>query len=145
MIITSETTLYQQAKKQQNELSSSIVSTCIQIVCSVCHSSPADFTGHPAFHLDDIRGTGEAEASQHPLPALQLVHLQDGPSFLQLSLGRSNICCDLKHTRVLLYHAAFTKCKIGEAYYYKIHFDNCQQFFQLSACLSVLSDVHYPL
>lgn len=53
---------------------------------------PANFTGDSPFHLDDIRRAGEAEASQNSLPALQLVHLQDGPSFLQLSLGRSNVC-----------------------------------------------------
>lgn len=56
---------------------------------------PADFTGHPSFHLDDIRGAGEAQPPQDSLPALELVHLQDGLSLLQLPLGCPNICSDL--------------------------------------------------
>lgn len=43
---------------------------------------PADFTGHPSFHLNNIRGAGEPQAPQNSLPALQLVHLQDGLSLL---------------------------------------------------------------
>lgn len=74
-----------------------------QTVCALCASLPADFTGNPPFHLDDVGGTGEAEASQNSLPALQLVHLQDGPSFLQLSLGCSNVCGDLKNTHTHMY------------------------------------------
>ena len=65
--------------------------------CVLRSSLPADFTSDAPFHLDDIRGTGEAESAQNPLAALQLVHLQDGPSFLQLLFGSSNICRDLKH------------------------------------------------
>lgn len=68
---------------------------------------PADFTGDPPLHLNDIRRAGESEAPQNSLPALELVHLQDGPSFLQLPLGRSNICCNLKqkhmHTNTYCY------------------------------------------
>lgn len=56
---------------------------------------PADFTGDPPFHLDDVGRTGEAEAPQDSLPALELVHLQDGARFLQLQLGRSNLSGDL--------------------------------------------------
>lgn len=52
---------------------------------------PADFTGDPAFHFDDIRGAGEAESSENSLSALQLVHLQDGAGFLQLPFGGSNL------------------------------------------------------
>lgn len=87
------------------------------LVCVLHPSLPANFTGDPPFHLDDVRRTGESEAPQNSLPALQLVHLQDGLSFLQLSLGRSNICCNLKHTHkhVLLHHATFTWCQLGEA------------------------------
>lgn len=61
-------------------------------------SLPADFAGYPPFHLDDVGRTGEPEAPQNSLPAFQLVHLQDGPSFLQLPLGCPDICCNLKHT-----------------------------------------------
>lgn len=63
-------------------------------------SLPANFTCDPSFHLDDIRRTGESEASQDSLPALQLVHLQDGPGFFQLSLGCSDVSCDLKNTHM---------------------------------------------
>lgn len=75
-----------------------LVSDNLCTVVSTVPFLPANFTGNSAFHLDHIRGAGEAEAPQNSLPALQLVHLQHGPSFLQLSLGRSNVCCDLKHT-----------------------------------------------
>lgn len=74
---------------------------------------PADFTGHPSFHLDDIGGAGESQAPQNSLPALQLVHLQDGLSFLQLPLGCSDICSDLERRqakeRGCLYSAAREK------------------------------------
>lgn len=56
---------------------------------------PADFTGHPSFHLDDVGGAGESQTPQDSLPALELVHLQDGLSLLQLPLGCPNICSDL--------------------------------------------------
>lgn len=62
----------------------------------LCGSSlPADFTGHPSFHLDDVGGAGESQTPQDSLPALQLVHLQDSLSLLQLPLGCPNICSDL--------------------------------------------------
>ena len=119
---------------------------CVQwhhcISTNGCLSQPADFTSDSAFHLDDVGGAGEAKASQNSLPALQLVHLQDGSGFLQLSLGGSNICPNLKHTHtkkqkqkrthVLLYNAAFSKRDLGVAFlkkklYWK-HFDNYQLF-----------------
>lgn len=84
-------------------------------VCICCPSLPANFTGDPPFHLDDIRRTGKTETSQDSLPALQLVHLQDGPSFLQLSLGRPNICRDLRHRYASLKVAIFTSFQLGEA------------------------------
>lgn len=64
-------------------------------------SLPADFTGDSSFHLDDIRRAGESKAPQNSLPALQLIHLQNGPSFLQLSLGRANIRSNLRHTPIV--------------------------------------------
>lgn len=78
---------------------------------------PADFAGYPPFHLDDVGRTGEPEAPQNSLPAFQLVHLQDGPSFLQLPLGCPDICCDLKHTHTqgLLHRATFTSRYHGDA------------------------------
>lgn len=91
-------------------------------ICIIWQSTlPAYFTCDTSFHLDDIRGTGESEASQNSLPALQLVHLQDSPSFLQLSLGCSNICCDLKRKHANVKSLADTKLgKRFQGFYKKI-------------------------
>lgn len=69
-------------------------------VCVPRPPLPANFTGDPPFHLNDVRGTGKAKSSKNSLSALQLVHLQDGSRFFEVSLGCSNICCDLKHTQL---------------------------------------------
>lgn len=61
---------------------------------------PADLTGHPPLHLDDIRGAGEAETPQHSLPALELVHLQDSSGLLQLSLGCPDLGGDLNNRQI---------------------------------------------
>jgi len=36
-----------------------------------------DFTGDPAFHVNDVRGTGETQTTENPFPALEFFHLQD--------------------------------------------------------------------
>lgn len=62
---------------------------------------PADLTGHPPLHLDDVRRAGEAEAPQNSLPALELVHLQDGAGLLQLPLGCPDLGGDLNNREII--------------------------------------------
>lgn len=67
---------------------------------SVSHSGgirlpPAYLTSHAALHLDDVRGSGEAQAPQHAFPALQLVHLQHCARPLQVPLGGLDVARDL--------------------------------------------------
>lgn len=73
---------------------------------------PADLTGHPPLHLDDVRRAGEAEAPQHSLSALELVHLQDGASLLQLSLGCPDLGGDLSN-REINGSIIIIKCVLG--------------------------------
>lgn len=62
-------------------------------------ASPADLTSHAPLHLDDVRGRGEPQAPQDTFAALELIHLQDGSCFLQLSLRGLNVHCDLGHRK----------------------------------------------
>lgn len=62
-------------------------------------ASPADLTGHAPLHLDDVRRSGKAQAPEHAFAALEFIHLQDRPCFLEFSLGRFDVYCDLRHQK----------------------------------------------